>query len=168
MDSGRNGSDNIEDLVQRTYRFALSLTHDAVRAEDLVQETWLAVLKADGPANRSYLFAAVRSRFIEQFRRGRNVAARPLCDPARNQQDDRTQRCDGGSVSVDSNGALTVALGRLRPEERAVIYLADVEGYTARETADLLEVPRGTVLSMIHRAHKKLREILEPKMESRP
>ena len=61
-----------------------------------------------------------------------------------------------------------MALGRLRPEERAVIYLADVEGYTARETADLLEVPRGTVLSMIHRAHKRLRESLEPKMESRP
>ncbi len=165
MDSSRNGSDNIEDLVQRTYRFALSLTHDAVRAEDLVQETWLAVLKADGPAIRSYLCASVRSRFIEQFRRERTAAARPLCDSSGKQQDDRTQRCDG---NVGSNGALAVALGRLRPEERAVIYLADVEGYTARETADLLEVPRGTVLSMIHRAHKKLRESLEPQMESRP
>ena len=55
------------------------------------------------------------------------------------------------------------ALGRLRDDEREVLFLAAVEGYTATELAELTDKPRGTILSMIHRAKKKLREVLAPK-----
>ena len=46
---------------------------------------------------------------------------------------------------------LTQALSRLRPEEREAIYLQAVKGYTAAEAAELMDRPRGTVLSLIHR-----------------
>ena len=55
---------------------------------------------------------------------------------------------------------LEEALGSLRPPEREALYLATVEDYTAQEIADLTGRPRGTVLSMIHRARKKLRGFL--------
>ena len=53
------------------------------------------------------------------------------------------------------------ALGRLRPEERAVLYLAAVENYTARQIGELLGWPRGSVLSLLHRARSKLRKAPE-------
>ena len=55
--------------VRRGYRFAFSLSHDATRAEDLLQEAWVSVLRADGPHTPGYLFATIRSRFVDQYRR---------------------------------------------------------------------------------------------------
>ena len=56
---------------------------------------------------------------------------------------------------------LNRALATLRPAEREVLFLADVEEYTAQEIADLMGHPRGTILSLIHRTHRKLRGLLE-------
>ena len=55
---------------------------------------------------------------------------------------------------------LTRALGRLRETEREAIYLQAVQGYTAAETAELMAIPRGTVLSLIHRGKARLRQLL--------
>ena len=60
---------------------------------------------------------------------------------------------------------LNRALAALRPAERETLFLADVEGYTAQEIADLTGHPRGTVLSLIHRTHRKLRDLLEQSRE---
>ena len=56
--------------------------------------------------------------------------------------------------------ALERALGRLRAEERELLYWAWVEGRTAQEISELTERPRGTVLSALHRAKQKLRREL--------
>ena len=53
------------------------------------------------------------------------------------------------------------ALTRLRAPEREALFLNVVEGYTAREIAALTNQPRGTVLSLIHRAKQQLRQALE-------
>jgi len=47
-------------------------------------------------------------------------------------------------------------LGRLRPGEREAVYLHYFEGHTAEEVSTLTRQPRGTVLSLLHRAIKKL------------
>jgi hypothetical protein len=41
------------------------------------------------------------------------------------------------------------------------VYLFDVEGFTAREIADIMQTPVGTVLSRLHRGHRRLRSLLE-------
>ena len=51
-------------------------------------------------------------------------------------------------------------LSQLRSEEREAIYLQVVQGYTAAEAAELMERPRGTVLSLIHRGKARLRMLL--------
>ena len=58
------------------------------------------------------------------------------------------------------SGALDRALSRLRPQERAALVLSAVEGYTAREIAEFLDCPRGTVLSLMFRARQKLQRWL--------
>ena len=54
------------------------------------------------------------------------------------------------------------AIQNLQPGFRAVIVLRLIEGYSTEETAKILKIPVGTVLSRLSRAQKKLREILTP------
>ena len=152
-----DASGDLGEVLQRGYRFALSLTHDAARAEDLVQDAWLSVLSARGPRTRQYLFATIRNRFIDQCRRNALVFTEPLATD---------EECEVGVWQDDpeihvQDGALQRALDRLRPEERAVLFLSAVEGFTAQQIAELLDWPRGTVLSCVHRARNKLRHILQ-------
>ena len=53
------------------------------------------------------------------------------------------------------------ALAELTPGEREMLYLFIVEGYTAREISEMTDRPRNTVLSIVHRAQKKLRARLK-------
>ena len=57
--------------------------------------------------------------------------------------------------------ALLSALEKLTPQERQIIALAVVQGYTVRETAEILNAPQGTVSSKLHRTLKKMRADLE-------
>jgi RNA polymerase sigma-70 factor (ECF subfamily) len=149
-------AEDLEDLVRRAYRFAYSLTRHHARAEDLAQTAWHSVIRAGGPLNRGYVFTAIRRQFIDDLRRRRVVLSAPADDPA-------CEDCEAslwGEVDerVSSNGAFQRALDGLRPEERAVLYLAFVEGFTAQRIADLFEFPRGSVLSLMSRARKKIRD----------
>lgn len=159
---------DLDVLVQRGYRFAFSLTHDAAKAEDLVQDAWLAVLKVKGPWTHGYLFSTIRNRFIDQYRREK-LEPGELPEDAQNDAiaDERSIWRDDEDTFF-RNGELESALGRLKPEERAALYLAAVEDYSARQIAELLGRPRGTVLSMIHRARHKLRRGRQSKSETRP
>lgn len=53
-------------------------------------------------------------------------------------------------------------IGKLEPKYRAVVVLRLIEGYSTQETAQILRLPVGTVLSRLARAQKKLKEILTP------
>jgi RNA polymerase sigma-70 factor (ECF subfamily) len=57
------------------------------------------------------------------------------------------------------------AIQELSPKFRSVIVLRLIDGYTTGETAKILKVPIGTVLSRLARAQKKLKEILSPMLE---
>lgn len=155
--------EELHDLVRRGYRFAFALTHDAARADDLLQDAWVSVLSARGPWTVGYLLAAIRSRFIDQRRRERGATLAALdADELEDYSDDHAKRRELELDEIDGEFAgvhqLEAALGRLRVEERAVIYLWAVEEYTAQRIAEFLGWPRGTVLSMMHRARRRLRE----------
>lgn len=152
-------TEELHDLVQRGYRFAYALTHNAAQADDLVQDAWLAVLRARGPWTIEYLFKSIRSRFIDFCRREALATFEPLESEA---AENMSVVASAGEAPFfnSSSPAVQDALERLRPQERAVLYLAAVENYTAQRIADLLGWPRGTVLSMIHRAREKMRGTL--------
>ena len=54
------------------------------------------------------------------------------------------------------------AIGSLKPEHRAVVVLRMLEGYSTRETAQMLDVPQGTVMSRLSRALERLEGLLKP------
>lgn len=149
--------DALDELLQSAYRYALSLAHDPAAAEDLVQEACIAVLSTGASWGKPYLFTTIRNRFIDHYRRSQRVLFVTL-DGGDDLADDH-DRADG-LPDVLQWGAIDRALGVLRVEERETLYLAIVEGYTAQEIADFTGRPRGTVLSLLHRTKRKLREIL--------
>ena len=153
-------SQELVDFAHRGYRFALSLTGDATRADDLLQDSWFAVLKADGPWEIGYLFATIRNRFIDLYRRDCRWETVPL-DASPDPPDDVSPEFWNGKNLSVGDVVIEAALQALRPEERAVLYLAAVEEYSARKIGELLEWPRGTVLSILWRAREKMRRAIE-------
>jgi RNA polymerase sigma-70 factor (ECF subfamily) len=143
--------DDIHDLLDRGYRYAVALTADPVRADDLLQEAWVGVLKAKGPRTAPYLLRAIRSRWIDAHRRSQVI---PLAFV------DAEQPVRPEIERLIEADALWAGLMQLRPEEREVLHLHLVEGWTAREIAEQCGTPRNTVLSWMHRGRTRLKEWL--------
>jgi RNA polymerase sigma-70 factor (ECF subfamily) len=138
------------ELMQSGYRYALSLTHHGHDAEDLLQEAWLNLCRRYGAASsRAALYTTIRHLFIDRCRRKRVIAfdsleamTQPLAAPP--------------ELPPGTAGDVETLLSQLRPGEREAIYLHYIEGHTAEEVGALTRQPRGTVLSLLHRALKKL------------
>lgn len=104
------------------------------------------MLKARGPWTRPYLFTAIRHRFIDCCRRELVSDCEPLDEQRAAAHGDERAWPAGHNGPIDRR-LIDRALGQLREEERAVLYLAAVEDYTAQQIAQLFDWPRGTVLS---------------------
>ncbi|MCU7905863.1 MAG: RNA polymerase sigma factor [Candidatus Thiodiazotropha sp. (ex Epidulcina cf. delphinae)] len=149
-------SDEMRELLRRGYRYAFSLTHDKMHAEDLLQDAWVSILKTGGVLRRAYLFSAIRSRFLDNCRRAQLVVFESL-----DEKIEAGQRYTPADDVVLANvQMLERALNVLRPVEREVLLLSDLEGYTAQEVSELTGHPRGTVLSLIHRSRLRLKRYL--------
>ena len=149
-------------------RVARRLTGSLDAAEDLVQETLIRAYRAvdrfDGRHPRAWLLTILRNTWKNMNRRARPLFAddpeEPLNRAPARGADGRTgaeeQVVDGGF-----DQQLAQALTDLAPIHQQVVLLVDVDGLSYQETADLLGVPNGTVMSRLHRARRKLRTRLE-------
>ncbi len=153
-----DGPPDLEHLLQRGFRYALSLVHDRSRAEDLVQETCVRIARNGGPWKMQYLIRAIRHRFIDEYRRRERLRFVPQ----------ETLELRSADATVEwRDDSLERALYRLRPEERELLYLSTTENYSASEIAEISGEPRGTILSRIHRAKQKLRRMLAREEEGK-
>lgn len=135
-------------------RFARRLTSDSSAAEDLVQETmmraWRGFDQFRGGTNaRAWLFRILLNTFYGQGRKG-HLTLVPLGD---------TDRV--GSYGGNASFEITDALARLPVDQRTVLMLGAVEGFTCREMAEMLHIPMGTVMSRLSRARQAMRTQLE-------
>ena len=136
-------------------RFARRLTADPAAAEDLVQETfmraWRSFDQFHGGTNvRAWLFRILLNTFYGQGRKGRLTLV-PL--------DDTDKAAAPGTEAVfDVAGALA----KLPVEQRTVLMLGAVEGFTCREMSEMLGIPMGTVMSRLSRARQAMRSRLDP------
>lgn len=148
-------------------RVARRITGSAADAEDLVQETLLRAYRGcdrfDGRHPRAWVLTILRNTWSNMNRRRR---PRLLSD-------------EDSLLTVPAGGAdgrrgaeehvldglldpeLAAALTGLSDDHRAVVVLVDVDGLSYEEAAQVLGVPRGTVMSRLHRARKRLRGTLE-------
>ncbi len=152
-------SESFRKLVDRhgAYLFgvARAVTRNVYEAEDAVQETLLAILKAryQGGASVRTFLVSILVRQAALIRRKKRSWLRFV--PELVEQPSRTDEVD----PVDAKLDLPVLLEQLSDEHREVIVMRELEGMSYDEIAKTLGVPRGTVESRLHRARELLKEI---------
>jgi RNA polymerase sigma-70 factor (ECF subfamily) len=145
---------------QTVYSFACRMTRREDLAEDIAQETFLALLRAPArfdPARgtiKTYLLSIARNLVLKQYRdRGAleqlddGDLAAPFFDPR---------------DSIDIGSAVACAVEALPPFQREALVLFEYEGVTLEELANIVAVDVGTVKSRLHRARARLRRALAP------
>jgi RNA polymerase sigma-70 factor (ECF subfamily) len=145
------------------YGFALYLSRRPTDAEDLVQETYLRAFRfahrfEPGTHLRAWLFRILRNTFLTFYRR----EARELAVLDKDAPDGQEEpwEVEGPMPSAATVVDLERALGDLAEEFRAVLLLADLEGFTLQDVAEIMGIPIGTVKSRLFRARRLLRRRL--------
>lgn len=154
-------------LLPRLGRFARSLAGDVAGADDLVQATLERALRRwdtrrEDDALQAWLFSILYRQFIDERRRAarwQRVVA--LFGPQQAATSPSAER-------VHEGRALLSAFAQLPAEQRALLMLITVEGFSYSEAADALGLPIGTVMSRLSRARERLRAMDEGKINPTP
>jgi RNA polymerase sigma-70 factor (ECF subfamily) len=143
------------DHIDRLYRAACALTGSRVAADDLVQDTYAKVLAKPrllrNDDDIGYLLKTMRNLFYDE----RRQAARRATDPVDPEDFERIEGAAEPSKIAEQR-ELLAGIAALPQEFRDVLVAVDVAGLSYKESADLLGVPEGTVMSRLYRARKRV------------
>ncbi len=149
------------DLVYNLARRSTTSIHEA---EDLVQETYLRALQGwrrRRPDRTAPWLATICLNIARSQHRRRVVRPAEILDPDPGVEVASAQDTEMQTLVALDREAVNVALQQLSAEQREAVALMDLCGFTAAQVAAMIDVPRNTVLSRVHRGHKRLAELLE-------
>jgi RNA polymerase sigma-70 factor (ECF subfamily) len=151
------------------YSAALRMTRNPADAEDVVQETFLKAYRAydsftEGTNLKAWLYRILTNTYRKKQRRPNEVELGELQDLYLYK---RLGEHSGAQVSAESEALdmfvdedIVEALESLPENFRLPVLYADVEGFSYKEIAEILDVPIGTVMSRLHRGRKALQRKL--------
>src|SRR5581483_11512047 len=157
------------------YTAALRMTRNPADAEDLVQETYLKAYRAfgsfqEGTNLKAWLYKILTNTFINSYRSRKRRPEQTELDEVEELYLFRRlgglEAAGAGRSAEDevldlfTEGEIKTALEELPEPFRLAVLLADVEGFSYKEIADILDVPIGTVMSRLHRGRKALQKTL--------
>lgn len=157
---------------QQAYNLAYRLTGSAADAEDLVQEAFLRAYRFFDRYDRSMPFMNWFSRiltnlYIDEYRRRGRLRTVSIDEVYNNDEGEEGITMDlpdtapnplERALSKEYLDAIHEGLQHLSPEFRIAVILADLEGYSYEEIAEITKTSIGTVRSRIHRGRKQLRD----------
>ena len=157
------------------YSAALRMTRNPSDAEDLVQETYLKAYRAfgsfqEGTNLKSWLYKILTNTFINTYRskRRRPALSRarrrggplPLPPPGGLEAAAASRSAEDLVLDHFTEAEVKAAVESLPEQFRLAVLLADVEGFSYKEIAEILDVPIGTVMSRLHRGRRALQKAL--------
>jgi RNA polymerase sigma-70 factor, ECF subfamily len=149
--------DRLGDHVDRLYRAAWALTGRREDAEDLVQETFVKVLARPrilhGADDLGYLLTVMRNAYFSQKRTQKR---RPTTVAMPEEPTYEEPRADGRPEAMLEAGEVYAAVAALPESYRVVLVAVDVAGLSYEEAARSLGIPKGTVMSRLHRARAQV------------
>jgi len=147
------------------YRFLFVQLPDHYEAEDLTSEVFIKAWRSlpryreRGYPFSTYLFKIARNALIDYWRKEKHKAT--------HSEDRLVSIADGSSnpgdqlVQMDELEEIRMALGKLRVDYRSVLVLRFINGFSSRETANIMRRSEGAVRVLQHRALKAIRERLK-------
>jgi RNA polymerase sigma-70 factor (ECF subfamily) len=155
------------------YNTAYRMARNAEDAEDLVQETFLKGYRSyaqftPGTNLKAWLFKILKNTFINEYRRKQAAPRKSdfaeiedafesqLAPEAAGQMKNPEEEALANAFDEDVQRALDL----LPADYRMAVLLADIEGFSYREIAEILEIPVGTVMSRLYRGRKLLEEAM--------
>lgn len=160
-------------LLDQLYGAAMKMTRNPQDAQDLVQETFLKAYSAfssfaEGTNLKAWLYRIMTNTYINGYRKRQREpylgAVEELEDWQMGGAESTTamvsRSAEAEAIDRAPDTYVTEALNGLPEDFRMAVYLADVEGFSYQEIADIVEVPIGTVMSRLHRGRARLRKVL--------
>lgn len=153
--------------VERLYRLAYRFTGNRSDAEDLVQELLVRLFPRTEELAalehlRPWLARALYNLFIDTVRqRSRDPLHQSMEEAVLETVEDPGPSPEGDVERLWLRRRLAAALAELNPDQRALLALHDMEGYTLPELTIILDTPIGTLKSRLHRARERLKNSLE-------
>lgn len=163
------------EFAPQLYSAALRMTRNPADAEDVVQETFLKAYRAydsfqEGTNLRAWLYRILTNTYINRYRkqqrRPNEVDLGEVEDlylykrVNASQTGDSSRSAEVEVLELFGEEEITSAVDDLPEHFRLPVLLADVQGFSYKEIAEMLDVPIGTVMSRLHRGRKQLQKTL--------
>jgi RNA polymerase sigma-70 factor (ECF subfamily) len=168
-------ADEAMEYMAPLYSAALRMTRNPADAEDLVQETYLKAYRGfggytEGTNLKAWLYRILTNTYINSYRAKKRRPDETTLDEA---EDLYLYRRLGGLEAVTAGRSaedelmdyftdqeVKDAIEALPEQFRMAVRLADVEGFSYKEIAEIMDIPIGTVMSRLHRGRKALQKRL--------
>mgnify|MGYP003347578126 FL=1 len=160
-------------FADQLYAAALRYTKNPEDAKDLVQDTYLKAFASfhqfeAGTNLKAWLYRVLQTTFINNYRKAQRqpqlTADAEVEDwqlyKSASHTPDQGKSAEISALENLPDSDIKRALNEIPEEFRMAVYLADVEGFSYKEIAEIVGVPAGTVMSRLHRGRKQLREKL--------
>jgi RNA polymerase sigma-70 factor (ECF subfamily) len=155
----------VKKYESRVAATVIGMLGDCPEADDVGQETFIHFYRALGrfrgeSSVGTYITRIAINLSLNELKRRKrrgSLFARSEPEVIHNVPDERA-----AIEYKQENAAVYVAIRKLKPEFRSVVVLRLIDGYSTEETAKILKIPAGTVLSRLARAQQKLRKMLAP------
>ncbi|AFP39673.1 sigma-70 family RNA polymerase sigma factor [Mycolicibacterium smegmatis] len=165
--------DEVKPLLGDLHRRAYAYVRDTSDAEDLVQETLLRAYRAFDRLGDDYqlmpwLLAIMRNTWISRYRAAQRRPAEALvgefldtyAETASRGASGETWSAEDVAMRNMSDPAVVAALSKLPESLRLTMYYTAIVGMSCREVSTLMDIPKGTVMSRLHRGRHQMRRAL--------
>jgi RNA polymerase sigma-70 factor (ECF subfamily) len=154
---------------------AMRMTRNRSDAEDLVQETFIKAWRSfatyqQGTNLRAWLFRIMTNTYINKYNAQQRKPTETELDDVEElflykrlgavDQSQLSQSAEDQMLSLFTDDEVKKSLEELPEQFRIPVLMSDVEGFSYKEIAEILEIPLGTVMSRLHRGRKAMQKML--------